>query len=1015
MKLFNKYLWTLFSIFFAIAFVIFIVGEGVVRENEQNINYGLGINPNKQVTDETGEVVNDYPSEFKKADGTLDDVAMRKNSMAVAEETGAEGAVLLWNDNQALPLKANAKISLFGVSSKPKNYIYVGHGSGNVPVTTKDFPNLKDQFESEKKYTVNSVLWDSYPDTQVYAMLSNPNGDDNHYREFTVNEKAWSAVNTAAVSASFKDYGDAAIYFISRTGAEDGDTWFDTSVNTADGHIDNDYLNLTKNEVDTLKALCDLKNSGTFSSVILVLNTGTPMHMKDILTYDIDACLWAGMGGNASFAAIYDVMSGKVNPSGRLADTYAYNGKSAPSTVNTGAFEFTKYGSLPAENRGSNSYNHAYIVYEEGIYIGYRYYETRYADAVMKQGNATSAAGVVNGSGNWSYRDEVKFPFGYGLSYTSFSYSDFSVDETSDVYTMSVTVTNKGQVAGKTPVQIYLQKPYTQYDKDNGIEKAAAELVGFEKTDVIEPGKSETVTVTVPKYELKTYDSYGKKTYILEKGDYYFATGSDVHDALNNMLALQGYTASDGMVDSLGASADGNSALAARKSVGKDDYTIYSKSPVNPDVRVTNQFDDVDFKLYAGTSDQRDKVTYLSRKDWKGTYPEAPVQMEARNRVFVTDMQFSSKVKPDPDAVMPTYGTVTNPGGQLNLVNMKGLPYDDEHWNYLLDQLTWEETVTLCGVGNHIISACKSINSPAVLAYDGPAGVKGTAPKDVGSYMAFPDGVLLASTWNEPLVEKVCKAFGHELIHAGIGEIYGTGAGMHRSVYGGRNWEYFSEDPFLSGRALTAEVKGLQSKGAIVNIKHFALNDQEIYRCGTTTWANEQTVREIYLKAFEPAVTEGHANGVMSSFNRIGCTWVGRHKGLLTEVLRNEWGFVGLVETDSATGTYMRLTDVRAEAVLAGNDLWLRGNTSELWNGYEENATVACALRESAHRILYTVLNSFAMDGVGNNTRWVYETPWYYTVITSAQIATGVLTAISIAMAVTSFVLPLKKKKEETL
>ncbi|MCH5351451.1 MAG: glycoside hydrolase family 3 C-terminal domain-containing protein [Clostridiales bacterium] len=1014
--IFNKYIWTLVTLFFTIAFVIFVVGESVVRENEGNINYALGINPYDTVMggEEDEEVINDFPSEFLKDDGSFDDVAMRANSMAVSKVAASEGAVLLWNKNDALPLKANSKISLFGVSTKPATYLYTGHGSGRVSVTASDFPDLKAQFESEGKFTVNPTLWNSYPNATAWQVLSNPNGDDNHYREFTVNEKSWRDVNNAAGS-SFAQYGDAAIYIISRTGAEDGDTWFDTSKNTNDNHLDNNYLDLTANEKATLTALQQLKGS-TFNSLILVLNTGTPMQMKNISQFDIDACLWAGMGGNASFAALYNVMSGKVNPSGRLVDTYAYDGNSAPSSVNTGAFEFSEYGSLPDENRGTNTYNHAYIVYEEGIYVGYRYYETRYADCVAGEGKANGTAGVVNGKGTWSYKDEVKFPFGYGLSYTEFSYSGFKVEKKGDNYNVSVTVTNDGSVAGKTPVQIYLQKPYTGYDKQTGIEKSAIELVGYTKTDLLQPKESKTYTVTVKGSEFKTYDSYGKKTYILEAGDYYLSFGTDAHDALNNILARKGYTKANGMVNSLGEAADGNANFSQLIQIKSNDFEKYAYSAVNSNYKITNQFDDADITLYAGTADQKNIVKYLSRFDWQGTYPDSPVVMKARNRVFVKDMQYSKGIEVNPDAVLPTYGTVTSPYGKLSLAMLKGVDYDSPYWDDLLNQLTWDETVTLAGVGNHIISACPSVSSPAVIAYDGPAGLREKTPKDVKTSMAFPSGVLLASCWNDKVVEDVCKAFGHELIHAGVGEIYGTGAGMHRSVYGGRNWEYFSEDPYISGQTLLAEVKGLQSKGAIVNIKHFALNDQEIYRCGGTTWANEQSIREIYLKAFEAAVVEGHANGVMSSLNRIGCTWAGKSKGLLTEVLRNEWGFVGLVETDAASGRYMSTIDARAEAVIAGNDLWLRGSTNELWQGYEKNATVAQALRESAHRILYTVLNSFVMDGMTTSTTTVYVTPWYYALLTKLQIAMGVLMGVSFMMTVASFVLPLlinKKRRND--
>lgn len=1012
------------ALFFAILLVILFVGEKYVEENEGNLNYALGINPYEQITDSDGSVDTEYfKSDFYKDDGSYDDVAMRNHSMEVSREANGEGMVLLWNENDALPLAEGSKLSFFGVSSQSANWLYTGAGSGKVTVTTSDFLNLKDTFEVEGKYTVNSRLYSWYGNVAANAILSglshaNADGSnytkDPHYREFRVGEKAWADLNSA-VGSTFASYGDAAVFFISRNGNEDGDTWFDTSVNTNSDHIENNYLDLTQNEVDTLTALTQLKKDGVFKKVVLVLNTGTPMAMKNIKTYDIDACLWAGMGGNASFGAIYDVLSGAVNPSGKLVDTYVYDSDSAPSTVNTGAFEF--YGDtdgLPADERSNNSYNHAYIVYQEGIYVGYRYYETRYEDTVMGSGNANSSAGAKCSQNGWSYADEVCYPFGYGESYTSFAYSDFNVRAEGDVYDVTVTVTNTGDAAGKTPVQVYLQKPYTEYDRQTGIEKASAELVGFTKTKLLGPGESQTCTVQVDAESFKTYDSYGKKTYILEKGDYYLAVGTDVHDALNNILAAKGYSAEDGMVDSLGSPADGDKSFARRITVSRDDFEKYSVSSAT-NYPVTNRFDDADIKYYEGL-DNLD-ITYLSRSDWQGTYPETFYKMTLDSDKFIADMQYATGIEADPEAEMPLYGTVTSEFGRLSLIQLKDLGYDAPMWDDLLNQLTWYDTVHLCGVGSHEITGIAydeatnptGINSPHVVAHDGPAGVKNSKPEDVNSYMAFPNGVLLASTWNEELVEKVYDAFGMEMLHAGVGEIYGTCAGIHRSVYGGRNWESFSEDGYMSGRILCAEVKGIQGRGGIVNIKHFVLNDQEIYRCGTATWANEQSIREIYLKAYEDAVVEAEANGVMSSLNRIGTTWAGRHYGLLTEVLRGEWGFEGLVETDAANRySYAGRGDARAEAVIAGNDLWLAGTDEEslLWGDYTDDPTVAQALRESAHRILYVVLHSSAMNGIDSSTRIVYIQPWYYDTLHKAQTAAIIVTAVVAAAFVLSLVLP---------
>ena len=1024
-KVLNKSVWSVITLFLAILLAILFVATPVLKENESNINYALGINPyhTEKKQDSDSKTDTEYfKSPYKTVDGSYDDKAMREASMAVSIQAASEGAVLLWNDNNALPLADGSKLSFFGVSSRANSWMYSGGGSGHVWINVSDTKDLKAMFEWSGEYEVNPKLWNSYAD-RTYWGLNYEKKDDPHYIEFSVNEKEWSAVQNAAGS-TFASYGDAAVYFISRYGSEDGDTWYDTSIyHSAEKYTDNNYLDLTQNEKDTLAALCAMKGT-TFQKVVVVLNTGAAVQMQTLADYDIDACVWVGMGGSASLEAVYNVLSGKTNPSGRLVDTYVYQNNSAPSTVNTGAYEFTRYGDLPTESRNNNSYNHAYIVYQEGIYVGYRYYETRYEDYVLGRGNADGKAGVVNGKEGWKWQDEVKFPFGYGLSYTTFEYSDYSVDEVKDGFSVKVTVKNVGKVAGATPIQVYMQKPYTDYDIANKVEKSAIDLVGYAKTDVLQPQESKTYTVFVNEYEMKSYDSYGQKTYILEKGDYYIAVGKDSHDALNNILAAKGRTKKDGMVDSLGKPADGNKNLCYKHTEHKDDFKKFSVS--NNGTKVTNRFDDTDINLYAGTADQ--KITYLSRSDWDGTYPVSHVTMHARNKTFVADMQYAKSVKKNPDAKMPIYDTVTNPSGRLALVTLRGLPYDNEIWDDLLNQLSWKDTVRICGLGNHEIRGLTSVTSPQVIAHDGPAGISSVTPdkydgpagkdnvtpsNDVTSAMAFPTGVVLASTWNDSLVEDVCKAFGTEMLHIGVVELYGPGAGIHRSAYGGRNWEYFSEDGFISGRILAAEVKGLQSMGAIVNIKHFVLNDQEIYRCGTTTWANEQSIREIYLKAFEAAVTDGKANGIMSSLNRLGCTWAGKHEGLLTDVLRNEWGFIGFVETDAASGFYMKEGNARAEAIVAGNDLWLRGAEvdNELWGDYKNNATVAAALRESAHRLLYVVANSAAMNGYDTDTVLVYDEPFYFGLIGTAQIVVGALTALSACALICSFVLPKTKFK----
>ncbi len=574
--------------------------------------------------------------------------------------------------------------------------------------------------------------------------------------------------------------------------------------------------------------------------------------------------------------------------------------------------------------------------------------------------------------------------------------SDYTVEQNGDGdYEVSVTVTNSGDVKGKEVVQAYIQKPYTEYDKQNHIEKASVELVGFDKTEELEPGASQTVTITVPAYEFKTYDAYGKGTYIVEDGEHYIAVGSNSHDALNNILANKGYTVDDGM------DYNGNGKLAVKLddvNIAEDEFSV-SPFTNNP---VENRFDDADVNRYEGTKGQ--EITYLSRSDWNGTYPK-PVVLTCSEQM-IKDLQYGPAPEPAEEGVeAPTYGTVTSELGQLTLAMLMDVEYDDPLWEDLLNQLTLDESITLVTAGSASFAGAESVAAPGGKSQDGPCGIRDGAILE--SYMAFPCNGLLAATWNEPLIEELGNAFGMEIMHIGFTGIYGTGADIHRNAYCGRSWEYYSEDGFLSGKAYAAEVRGLQNRGVITFTKHFALNEQERNRYGGSVWANEQSIREIYLKAFEAGVTEGNANAMMSSFNRIGCTWAGSHKGLLTDVLRGEWNFIGMVETDAGVGTHMLVPEAYAGGVVAGNDLWMGGANLNAFGDYKNNPVVLQAIREACHRNLYTQLHSNAINGMTKGSRMIYHTPWWQTALTAGQVVSGVVAVLCLGMAVTSFVLPI--------
>lgn len=998
-KIFKRSVWCLLSIFFALLFITFQVGGDVAKQYDSYINDFLGVTDYEIVQTDEGEVFNEYTSDYLNEDGSFNDKAMRNNSIAVATQTATEGSVLLENKDNALPLAKGSNISFFGISSAKYLFSAAGSGHLNVSVTTTLLDACYDN-----GLNVNPTL------TSAYRVLSSQYGNylgssgstlngvsigDNCYVEYAINEAPWDQLNKTTVgnvTSTFSDYGDAALLIISRNDGEDGDTNYYT-----DECIDGNYLDLAHEEVTILENLIALKEAGTFKKVMLLINAAQPMQMKNISKYDLDAVVWLGVGGNVSYEQIALIISGNANPSGHLIDTYAYDNYSAPSSVNIGDFTFATTTGLPATT--TYSHNDKYLVYAEGVYVGYRYYETRYEDTVLDQGNATDNAGVTSGEANWDYNDEVAYPFGYGLSYTTFEQSDFSVSRGIGGYNVSVKVTNTGSVNGKDAVQVYLQKPYTDYDKTYKIEKPAVELVGFAKTKELAPNESETVTIFVKDEAFKSYDSYNAKTYIVEAGNYYLAAGYDVHDALNNILAMKGYSVSNGM------DSEGNSAFSYRITMENDDFETYAVSTATK-YPITNQFDDADPVLYEGTKDQFESFSYLSRQDWENTYPE-PVVMDCVTERMIEDFQYVADIEEDPDATMPTFGA----SGSKTLISMWGYSYDDPLWDDLLDQVTWEEAVTLATYGGGT-AGCVSVSAPNALAKDGPGGI-GVANETMGNIMCFPSECNMAATFNIDLINDLGNAFGMEILHVGYTGIYGPGANIHRSSYSGRNWEYYSEDPMISSAMLASEVEGLQSRGVIVFTKHFLLNDQERNRYGGSVWANEQSIREIYLRAFEGGVVDGNMNGIMSSFNRIGAYWAGKHKGLLTEVLRNEWGFVGVVQTDAYVGTHMH--QPLAESIVAGNDFTMGGSNPTALDAYKDNATVATALRETVHRILYTKLHSNVMNGLTLSSKIVYHTPWWKTTLT---VGAYVMLSIMIAcllMFVTSLLIPPIEKKKERL
>lgn len=932
---------------------------------------------------ETGDGAGD--TEYFKQKFSSEAERLSADSVAAAN-TAAEGFVLLKNDNNALPMKEAGKVTLFGVSSA--SILYGGGGSGAVDTSTA--PTLKSALENAG-FEVNPTMWDFYTAGAAKDIRMDV-ADIAGSGRYVIHE-ANPSLFSSAETASFAEYGDAAIVTFSRSGSESADVpvVYDGSYSEVmdiegyAGHFHSEpvdspedigrhYLELTATEEALLEYV-----SGQFDKVIVLINAGNAMELSFLEQeqYGVDACLWIGNPGQDGLYAVGSLLTGVANPSGRTVDTYAYDPTAAPAVQNFGANIMTN-----AEDQWFS----AFVVYQEGIYVGYKYYETRYEDAVLNQGNASAAVGASNGASTWEYANEVQFPFGYGLSYTTFTQELTKSDYADGVFAFDVKVTNTGGTEGKDVVELYAQSPYTEYDKQNGVEKSAVQLVGFAKTENLKPGEEATVTITVREEELKSYDATangGKGGYILEAGDYYFTAATDAHNAINNILAAKGAGNLDG---------EANAANAAAIAIAESDK--YAVSSVTG-YEIHNQFADADMRTYDSS------FRYLTRADWEGTFPQ-------HYQVVATDEMLAALAIPegtdDPDAEMPTTGA--NNG--LTLAMMMGLEADDPAWDDLLDQLTPEEMYNLVRVGGYQTQSVNSVSAPATVCVDGPAYVGNAGTTGVTrpeATYAWCSEVVLASTWNRDmlysmgaLIAQDCLAQG-ELNFAGW---YAPAMNIHRTAFSGRNFEYYSEDGYLSGEMGAATVQGATENGVICFVKHFALNDQETLRTTINTFANEQSIREVYLKPFETSITcENGTLGIMASMNRIGLTWSGDHYGLMTEVVRNEWGFDGIIITDQASYPQAFPGLAIRGGLEGGIDLWLNSGTDN-WQieGYESNATVMTQLRNASKHILYAVANSLAMNGISHTAQVVQVMPAWQTWLIALDVVVGVLAVAGVVLLV---------------
>lgn len=865
------------------------------------------------------EVTSVYPTQ--KATNKAEAFA---NAQEVNLKLAEEGFVLLKNENAALPMNKGARISVFSKNSV--NLSYGGSGSGGF-----DTSNNKNLYESlnDAGFVTNPTLKRFYESSQSGPVRTANSSDlDNGDNQKIATAETPQSKYTDAVKNSYADYSDAALVVITRIGGEGFD--LPRYQGDSEGAVspDSHYLELDQNEIDLLTAVTD----GTFKRVVVVFNTPSSFEatfLKDsayaAFADKIDAAVWIGFTGSNGITALGEILNGDVNPSGRLVDTWAADFTKNPSFVNFGT------GCLPDTTDKYDGGMYYSVDYEEGIYVGYRYYETR---------------GETDGE-NW-YNANVVYPFGYGLSYTTFDWTvgDASASEIElgTTITVPVTVKNTGSVAGKEVVQLYASAPYTL----GGIEKAHKVLVGFAKTKLLQPGESETVTVSFDPYSTASYDyrdanSNGFSGYELEAGEYTLYVSRNAHES-EKAIALN---------------------LAADVQIGTDPTT---------DSEVVNRY--TDSENFLDSDWQLD--TMLSRADWEGTWPTPQTAQqhagtdrlyeEIRSEEHNNPTDFDSEEYPwfgeEPTLTLRDLLPSAEAEGYEPVVS-----YDDERWEELMMGCDEEEMIALINNGAYHTLAMESVGLPATIHGDGPSGFTCFMSKEqVNGTCQYVSEPVMASTWNINLMNELGEAIGEE---GTIGDkatgqpyssIYAPGVNIHRSPFGGRCSEYFSEDPFISGMMGAAEVEGIQSRGVLPTVKHFVANEQETHRSigGDLSWLSEQALREIYLKPFEYTVKLGETRGIMTSFNRIGTRWTGGDYRLLTEILRNEWGFNGLVICDFNTiPQYM----IPRMMFYAGGSIDLATQQSAMWTDCDtSDAGDAIVLMRAVKDVMYALVNSNAMN-----------------------------------------------------
>lgn len=1018
----KRNLWRGLTTLTASLLTVSVAAGPVVDSYRTDIDKFLGTKSSAMVTDSTDEDMYTYKSDYSSTTELLDSIE------DLGERMSEEGTVLLKNENNALPLSKDEtqKLSLLGFSSYyPVQGGDMGSSLNENKGTDADTVDFVEALDA-KGFKINEDLHDLYKSLEAdFKTEVNMWGNIMEYYHITAPatdgvfaSKEPSQEKMDSVDDKWKDSMDdynVMLVTIGRSSTENG-TYLPgvDGVDASQNLNQTDPLGLSDDERDLINAAVEAKeNNG--GKVIVMLNNANAMEIDEIKNNDgVDAIMEIGFPGGYGFYGVADILSGEANPSGHLTDTYAVTNANSPAAQNFGNYEWTN--ADPSVNINTEE------VEAEDIYTGYKYYETRYADTVLGQGNADATVGSSTGKA-WNYDDEVSYPFGYGLSYTTFEQTlkSVDVDLANRTVTAEVDVKNTGDVAGKDVVQLYTSVPYTDYDVENKVEKSAVQLLDYEKTDMIEPGRSQTVTITADAQDMASWDSSCENeagttgNWILDNGTYYFTVGNGAHEAVNNVLAAQDQDV------------EGNKDNVQTWELG--DFDSSSFAVTLNGTPVENQLQDADLNNW-----MEDTVTYLSRNDWEGTWPETYKDLTATDEMISTMADDYSDIEANGDPSSVTFGADNG----MTLANMKGVEdITDERWSTLMDQLTLEECLIRTGLGGTSTKVIESITSPEAIQNDGPNGFNSYplgqyANSDASTgdpcVIAEDDpnrdykmGVManetvIGQTFSKQLAAEWGKAVGNYSLWANTAIWWGVGTNLHRTPYNARNHEYFSEDAVLTAGQGAAIIKAGHEYGVLIAPKHLAFNDTEINRTGIAEFMTEQAARENELRGTQSCIEDANALAVMTTYNRVGCVTSNAHTGLLLNILHKEWGFKGLMSEDfiqdpAYTKIHMAVHNGVTMTCNTGDNTMAA--VEAVWPYWSvENASQSEELLTDLKQAMlyqnYALANSNAMDGMSTSTHIEKLNTWYDNLITGLRIGFGVLTVLCAAM----YLLGLKKKEQ---